>query len=419
MSVGDFLARAATAATELRGAPFVVNLCETRLGFLCGYVAALGVGATTLMPSSRAPEVVAAVVDACPGCRVYTEESPEPATDPPATWPDVAGMLGTTRPAMIGYTSGSTGTPTAHQKFWASVCVSTELNARALRAAIAPGRADARPWIVGTVPSQHMYGMELTVLLPLLQGFGIHAGRPLLPAEVAAALAEVPAPRVLVSTPAHLRALLASRIALPPTDVVASATAPLDADTARAIEDATGGEVVEMFGATETCIIATRRTSRGARWSAYPGARFFPGKGGTRVEAPWFRSPQHLLDVIDSDEHGTFELIGRSADLIDVAGKRASLADVTQKLLAVPGVIDAVVFQPEEARGLVQRLAAFVVAPSRTVREIRGALESALDPAFLPRPLVLVERLPRAPSGKLPREALRALWSEHLGRSSE
>ena len=58
-----------------------------------------------------------------------------------------------------------------------------------------------------------------------------------------------------------------------------------------------------------------------------------------------------------------FMVRGRNADMVEVAGKRASLADLTQRLLRVPGVQDAVVFQPDtSATGLVQRVAALAVA---------------------------------------------------------
>jgi acyl-coenzyme A synthetase/AMP-(fatty) acid ligase len=56
---------------------------------------------------------------------------------------------------------------------------------------------------------------------------------------------------------------------------------------------------------------------------------------------------------------------------------------------------------------------AFVVAPRQTNREIMAALRRAIDPTFLPRPLVKVAGLPRAATGKLPLEALRALEAEH------
>ncbi len=53
------------------------------------------------------------------------------------------------------------------------------------------------------------------------------AERPFYPADVAAAVGRVPQPRVLVTTPIHLRTLLASEVEFPPLDLVMSATAPL------------------------------------------------------------------------------------------------------------------------------------------------------------------------------------------------
>jgi acyl-coenzyme A synthetase/AMP-(fatty) acid ligase len=421
VSVGAFLRHVATAATRLAGATHVVNLCESRLGFLAGYAGAVIAGCTTLLPASRANEVVLALQSAHPGCRVLTDEDLDPdRAGEGAAAPGLApgGDIDGGQPVMVGFTSGSTGRPTAHRKYWSTVGDSTRLNAARIRAAIPAPLRDRMPWIVGTVPSQHMYGMELTVLLPLLAGMGLHAARPLLPAEVAEALAAVPAPRVLVSTPAHLRAITTSGVRLPRTEVVVSATAPLDAELARAVEAATGGRLVETFGSTETCIIGHRETARDTRWVAYPGVTFTPGESGTQVDAPWFREPQHLLDIIDPAPDGSFELRGRNADLIDVAGKRASLADLTQRILRIPGVVDAIAFQPESSRGLVRRVAALVVAPGLVAADIRAALESAIDPVFMPRPLLLVTSLPRNAAGKLPRLDLEAALATASGRDA-
>jgi acyl-coenzyme A synthetase/AMP-(fatty) acid ligase len=251
-----------------------------------------------------------------------------------------------------------------------------------------------------------MYGIETTILLPLLAGFRLFAGRPLLPLEVARALAAVPSPRVLVSTPAHLRAIIASGVALPPIAVIICATAPLDAALASAVEEASGGVVVEMFGSTETCILGYRETARTAEWTPYPGVIFQPAPDNTLVSAPWFMTPQVLQDIIEVSEDGSFRLQGRAADLVEVAGKRASLADLTAKLLEIPGVEDAVIYQPELGAGLVRRLAAMVVAPGLEGGQIRAALANRIDPVFLPRPLHLVTSLPRNEAGKLPRKAL-------------
>jgi len=72
------------------------------------------------------------------------------------------------------------------------------------------------------VPPQHMYGTETSVLLPLLAGMAVHSARPLFATDVAVALSEVPEPRVLVTTPVHLRTLLASKQSFPKVAVVVS-----------------------------------------------------------------------------------------------------------------------------------------------------------------------------------------------------
>jgi hypothetical protein len=81
-----------------------------------------------------------------------------------------------------------------------------------------------------------MYGFESTVLLALLSGNAFSAERPFYPADICAAVAAVPRPRALISTPVHLRALLAAGIELPPIDLIVSATAPLTLDLAREVE---------------------------------------------------------------------------------------------------------------------------------------------------------------------------------------
>jgi len=69
-----------------------------------------------------------------------------------------------------------------------------------------------------------------------------------------------------------------------------------------------------------------------------------------------------------------------------------------------------VFFVPDEREpDAVTRLTAFVVAPTLTAGQVLEQLRARIDPAFLPRPLVKVDSLPRQITGKLPREALRAL----------
>jgi acyl-coenzyme A synthetase/AMP-(fatty) acid ligase len=256
-----------------------------------------------------------------------------------------------------------------------------------------------------------MYGIEMSVLLPMLGDVGIHAGRPFFPADVAAALAEVPAPRVLVTTPVHLRALVDSGIALPPLAAMVSATAPLSGELALAAEQRFGAPLLEVFGSTETCVFASRRASLQEEWSLFDGVQLHPQPDGTLVDAPQLDRPVALADLVSLHDGGRrFRLRGRHADLLEIAGKRASLADLTRRLLAIPGVRDGVMLQLDDADTIgVRRIAAVVVAPELDEHMILDALRRAIDPLFLPRPLRLVDALPRNETGKLPRAALLAL----------
>lgn len=414
LSVQEFLGAALALSRSLPQAGSVVNLCDRRDLFLIAWCAAVLRGQTNLLPSSRAPKVVAEVRSAWEGSYLLDDERVQqallspPLPVPPAQLPPVPAA----QIVQIAFTSGSTGVPQGHAKRWGGLWGSSRCNAARIRACLADRYGNARPGIVATVPPQHMWGSETTVLLPLLEGMAVHAARPLFPADVVQALAQVPEPRVLVSTPVHLRTLLAAGITLPRIGVVVSATAPLDAATAAAVEQDWDAPMLEMFGSTETCVFASRLTSREQSWWLYPGVGIEPHEDHALVSAPWFERAMPLQDVVELGPDGRMSILGRNADMIEIAGKRASLADLTRRLQGIPGVQDAVVFQPtaEEAAQsgvvAVRRVAALVVAPDLTEGEITRQLATSVDPAFLPRPLVRVASLPRNAVGKLARKAL-------------
>ncbi|MEO8778549.1 MAG: AMP-binding protein [Rhodanobacter sp.] len=409
-----FLQQAHALAASLPDAPAAVNLCEDRYAFMLAFCALVLRGQVNLLPSSRAPQAVDEVMAACPGCYALGELALDPAPHgywqlPPLDactalarrleWP----LIPADQVVAVGYTSGSTGKPAANAKTWASFRASSASNLSMLRAMLG-----ARFEVVATVPPQHMYGLETSVLLPLLGDVGVHAGRPFFPADVAAALAEVPAPRLLVTTPVHLRALVESGVTLPPMAAMLSATAPLPIELARAAEQRFGAPLLEVFGSTETCVFASRRPTCDESWKLYDGVTLHPQPDGTVVEAPQLEQAVNLADIVSLSHQGRrFRLCGRHADLLEIAGKRASLADLNRRLLAIPGVRDGVVFQLDDGDALdVHRIAALVVAPALDEHAILHALRQTIDPLFLPRPLHRVAALPRNETGKLPRAAL-------------
>jgi len=259
VSLAQFSAHVQAIARRLPPTGSMLNLCEDRYRFLAAYAAALSVGHAVLLPPSRAEQVIAEVANAHAGSYRFQDEDAEMGT----FLISAAGspLIPADRTVMIGCTSGSTGQPKAYPKLWHSVHGSSARNAAAIRQAL--GIDDSVvPAIVATVPPQHMYGMELSILLPLIGGMAVHSGRPLFAADIALALSELPEPRVLVSTPLHLRTLVESSQPFPEAALIVSATAPLDRELAAAVEARLGGRLLEMFGSTETCVIATRQTAR-------------------------------------------------------------------------------------------------------------------------------------------------------------
>lgn len=412
--IDAFLADVHALAARLPTASFAVNLCADRYRFLVAFCAVAIAGQTNLLPASRAPQAITETMRDYPDSYALSDVSIDPA--PPrlfrlpnldanldnAVVPDIAAD----RIVAIGFTSGSTGRPSANPKTWGSFCTSSALNA----AQVCPGPTTSN--IVATVPPQHMYGLETSVLLPLRGNAAVYAGQPFFPADVAHALADVPEPRILVTTPVHLRALLREMPALPVLDAIVSATAPLDTQTAALAEMRYATRVIELFGSTETCVIAHRRTASETNWQLYAGVDLQPQPDGTLVEAPHFAAPVCLQDIVELLPSRQFTLRGRNADLLEIAGKRASVGELTRRLLAIPGVEDAVVFQLDADPNGIRRLAALVVAQNLSETQIRDALRQSIDPVFLPRPLRRVTALPRNATGKLPRDALLAAIRE-------
>jgi malonyl-CoA/methylmalonyl-CoA synthetase len=344
-------------------------------------------------------------------------------------------------PALILYTSGTTGKPKGAVLSRANLITQTELLARAW--GIGPGDR-----MVHALPLHHMHGLVVALLTAHRACARVH----LLPRfEAAAVVRALEAERatlwMAVPTMYHrLRELagrdadaaLALRRAAEHLRLATSGSAALPVGLAEWWRELHGAIPLERYGMTETGMMLSNpldRSSRRAGSVGWPlptvdirlvgedGADSPDGPGEVWVRGPsvfggywhrpeasaaafagdWFRTGD--LAVREAD--GCTRLLGRaSIDILKSAGYKISALEVEEVLREHPGVAEvAVIGVPDEALG--ERVVAAVIARGQaSADELHAFARSRLPSYKAPREVILVSDLPRTPLGKVQKAAL-------------
>jgi len=396
----------------------IANCCSDQFHFLVVLVAAMMRGEPAILPHAFDTGILSELAADHPGL-LFVTDRPRGAEEldelaiafDGSTEGPVPAFPGRPADAPIAavFSSGSTGKPIPTNRTWGWMRTGVRHYAEAFGLEAFPAYN-----MVATAPSQHAFGFETAVMLTLCHRCAIHTNIPLYPADVVAALEQIPPPRVLVTTPVHLRVLVESRIAAPAIELVLSATAPLSTRLAAAAEAMLGAPVKEVYGCTEIGLIATRRTVEGDIWTVPEGMRLKAVADGMRIEAAHLPGPVLLEDGFERVDRQRVRFNGRRSDIVKVAGKRASLSGLDAALNSIEGVVDGVYLPPGDdgSASANQRLTACIVVESANggdVEQIRRELRGKVASAFLPRPLVQVTHIPRNGTGKVRYAELRAL----------
>lgn len=306
-----------------------------------------------------------------------------------APWPEVAVRM---------TTSGTTDSPKVVAKTTAQLA--SEL---ATLAQVVP----VATCTMSTVPLSHLYGLLWGALLPLRIGARIASHAALLPADVRQVL-DHEAVDLLISTPAHLRAMVA--VVMPRHLRVISSGARLDAELHTSLARTHAWQVTDVFGSTETGGIAERSDPASA-WTPLPAVAVTAVDHQLVVESPWCARTV-VDDRIALEPDGRFRHLGRSAAVVKIAGKRADAAAIEAAAVTVPGVVDAAVVVRDSA-GREPRIALAVVTSPDAIAVRREAIVEAIrhqfDDVFVPRTLTVVASIPRTDRGKVDRAALESM----------
>ena len=401
-------------ARRLGDASAVCNLCTSRASFLVTWLAALRNHSLLVLPPSGGNADLAAVLKTAKRpvvvvddsaaiqpqwrdsaeCLTYQAEwQPSQAGDAELAWQPAWDDT-----AVLLYTSGSTGAPEPQPKTLLQLATGALVLGRRLEQDVAGGLA-AIQRIVCSVPPQHMFGVEASVMLSLVHAIPVLDRRPLLPADVRQAFTTSP-PGAWIATPLHLRSLVQSGDEVANCSVVIASTMPLNQTLAEQAETLVGAPVLEIYGSTETGVLAMRRTAQDTQWRPVNGVQLESTADTTEARGSHFASPVKLLDRVELDVSGRFVLLGRQADLIKIAGRRASLAGLNLLLQDLPGLGDGVFYLPATGNPT-ERLCLIYAGPPLERAAARRWLRARLDPVFLPRDFIRIDRMPRSETGKL------------------
>jgi acetyl-CoA synthetase len=345
--------------------------------------------------------------------------------DRPQETPASVADMGPEEPALIVFTSGTTGNPRgvvhayrylfgqrtqAEHWFgsrqgelaWCTTATGWSKSARNVFLA---------PWLTGAAAVLHDGRFDPAERLDLADALGVN---------------------VLCQAPTEYR-MLARRTDLRPLPALrrmVSAGEPLDPETIAAWQEATGLEPADGYGQTETGQVtanfAGEAVRRGSMGRPLPGMEVRISGGelqlraassptffsryldGERFAGEWWPTG----DLVTEDADGFLFFEGRNDDIISSSGYRIGPTEVEAALLSHPAVADAAaVAAPDPERGSVVR--AIVVLRDREpseelVTELREHCMAQSAPYKAPRIIDFVDQLPKTTSGKVKRAQLRA-----------
>lgn len=264
---------------------------------------------------------------------------------------------------------------------------------------------------VSSVFHYHLYGFSFYVLLPFAARCPIFKNR----INYLETCAAFPSQKkiTLISSPAFLKRIV--KIPLPPSVqwTVFSSAGALDADAAVNCESIFNTKAIEIYGSTETGILATRKQKDNPLWRPFPAVCITTAADNSfTVCSPYFEGTVTGGDFIACTEDGSFTLLGRVDSTVKIEGRRVDLKDIDAKLLKLPDCADChTIYHKTVSR---EQTVSFVVlkkgSPLYTLykeneaevkKHIREYLYRYFDKTIAPKKVYILESLPKNGMGKM------------------
>ncbi|WP_410664906.1 SDR family NAD(P)-dependent oxidoreductase [Amycolatopsis sp. lyj-84] len=356
-------------------------------------------GAGLLVTEQRHAAIVRELQSERPRLRVvFAEDEPSPARGEPRD------DLGLDEPAWLLYTSGTTGHPkgvltTQRAVLWSSAACYGPM--------YGISGADTVLW---PLPLHHAYALSLAFAGTI--ALGTHTR--IVGHDLPGALAAHPG-SVLAGVPATFLNLRQEiRDSLPAPRLCLSGGAPCTPPVRAAVRELFGIPVLDGYGSTETSGKIAVQLPGEDELTPLPGMEIRVADGQVEVRGPgvapsaegadgWYRTGD--AGRLDG---GRLTIDGRADDVIVCGGQNVHPTEIEAVIAEFPGVDDVLVTgRPDEVLGAVP--VAFLVSGSAEpdLGEVRRLCHRRLSPFKVPVAFHRMESLPRTPSGKAKRKALR------------
>ena len=224
------------------------------------------------------------------------------------------------RPLVL-FTSGSSGTPKRIEKtvglMSREAVITQRLFGRHLEGAV----------IAATVDPRHLYGLTFAVWMAMTTGTPVADARTVYQEQ----LLEFDRPVALVTTPTFMR-MLDTALERPRIAFCLTAAGVLDDEALSRMHAWTGVAVHEIYGSTETGVVASRRHDAGRMnpaWTLIDEGGLEETEQGWRLASPLLPQGSILLDDrLEMSSDKVFRLLGRRDRIVKIGEIRLSLTEI-------------------------------------------------------------------------------------------
>ncbi|WP_248915288.1 acyl-CoA synthetase family protein [Pseudomonas moorei] len=311
-------------------------------------------------------------------------------------------------------TSGSSGEPKRIDKTLRQLVNEVEALEQLWGADLGPA------CIIGSVATQHIYGLLFRVLWPLCAGRSFVRKQLAFPEDLQRASREHPA-FAWVASPALLKRM-GDNLDWPALSAVRrvfSSGGALPADAAQSLQQRLYQWPTEIFGSSETGGIAWRQGHD--LWQPFADVKLSQDNDGALlITSPYLPAGhvEHTADAAHIAANGRFELLGRLDRIVKLEEKRISLPMLEKALVEHEWVVEARLGVVQENRASLGALLVLSESGLHALRNqgrrtltqaLRQHLSQHCEALALPRRWRLLRQLPLNSQGKLPQADVEAL----------